>query len=102
MLPWGIAYVQVMIYYLRMENDLVKIDTLIVKQAVRDVASKDTKTSQKALSYFISNDFKNLCQRNNFDVDKITLSIKNLNEYPLLSRKKLSNDIAKMIDSIFI
>tara|TARA_R100001082_G_scaffold25606_1_gene12656 strand:- start:10548 stop:10805 length:258 start_codon:yes stop_codon:yes gene_type:complete len=84
-----------------MENDLVKIDTLIVKQAVRDVASKDTKTSQKALSYFISNDFKNLCQRNNFDVDKITLSIKNLNEYPLLSRKKLSNDIAKMIDSIF-
>ncbi len=91
-----------MIYYLRMENDLVKIDTLIVKQAVRDVASKDTKTSQKALSYFISNDFKNLCQRNNFDVDKITLSIKNLNEYPLLSRKKLSNDIAKMIDSIFI
>ncbi len=92
---------QVMIYYLRMENDLVKIDTLIVKQAVRDVASKDTKTSQKALSYFISNDFKNLCQRNNFDVDKITLSIKNLNEYPLLSRKKLSNDIAKMIDSIF-
>ncbi len=93
---------QVMIYYLRMENDLVKIDTLIVKQAVRDVASKDTKTSQKALSYFISNDFKNLCQRNNFDVDKITLSIKNLNEYPLLSRKKLSNDIAKMIDSIFI
>jgi|TARA_Y100000114_G_scaffold155168_1_gene178728 Asp-tRNA(Asn)/Glu-tRNA(Gln) amidotransferase B subunit len=85
-----------------MENDLVKIDTLIVKQAVRDVASKDTKTSQKALSYFISNDFKNLCQRNNFDVDKITLSIKNLNEYPLLSRKKLSNDIAKMIDSIFI
>ncbi len=90
-----------MIYYLRMENDLVKIDTLIVKQAVRDVASKDTKTSQKALSYFISNDFKNLCQRNNFDVDKITLSIKNLNEYPLLSRKKLSNDIAKMIDSIF-
>ena len=93
---------QVMIYYLRMENDLVKIDTLIVKQAVRDVASKDTKTSQKALSYFISNDFKNLCQRNNFDVDKITLSIKNLNEYPLLSRKKLSNEIAKMIDSIFI
>ena len=91
-----------MIYYLRMENHLVKIDTLIVKQAVRDVASKDTKTSQKALSYFISNDFKNLCQRNNFDVDKITLSIKNLNEYPLLSRKKLSNDIAKMIDSIFI
>jgi len=91
-----------MIYYLRMENDLVKIDTLIVKQAVRDVASKDTKTSQKALSYFISNDFKNLCQRNNFDVDKITLSIKNLNEYPLLSRKKLSNEIAKMIDSIFI
>ena len=93
---------QVMIYYLCMEKNLAKLDSLIVKQAIRDVASKDVDTSTKALSYFISNDFKNLCQRNNFDVDKITLSIKNLNEYPLLSRKKLSNEIAKMIDSIFI
>ena len=85
-----------------MENKLAKLDSLIVKQAIRDVASKDVNISEKALSYFISNDFKTLCQRNNFDVDKMILSIKELNEYPLLSKKKLSNDIAKVLDSVFI
>ena len=102
MIAWGLAYVQVIIYDLRMENKLAKLDSLIVKQAIRDVASKDVQTSQKALSYFISNDFKNLCQRNNFDVDKMILSIKELNEYPLLSKKKLSNDIAKVLENVFI
>ena len=77
---------QVIIYDLRMENKLAKLDSLIVKQAIRDVASKDVNISEKALSYFISND----------------LSIKELNEYPLLSKKKLSNDIAKVLDSVFI
>ena len=47
-----------------MEKNLAKLDSLIVKQAIRDVASKDVDTSTKALSYFISKDFKNLCQRN--------------------------------------
>ena len=93
---------QVMIYSFCMERNLVILDSLIVKQAVRDVASKDVNTSKKALFYFTSNDFKNLCQRNKIDVDKILLSIKALNEYPLLSRKKLSNDIAKVIDECFV
>ena len=93
---------KVMIYYLCMEKNLAKLDSLIVKQAIRDVASKDVDTSTKALSYFISKDFKNLCQRNNFDTDKMLLSIKELNSYPLLSRKRLSNEIAKVIDRQFI
>ena len=67
-----------------MENELVKIDSLIVKQAVRDIASKDVDKSTQALSYFISKDFYDLCHRNNVHADKILMSIKELNKYPLL------------------
>ena len=49
MIAWGLAYVQVIIYDLRMENKLAKLDSLIVKQAIRDVASKDVNISEKAL-----------------------------------------------------
>ena len=91
-----------MIYSFCMEKELVKIDSLIVKQAVRDIASKDVDTSTKALSYFISKDFYDLCHRNNLNADKILMSIKELNKYPLLSRKKMSNDIARLIDRQFV
>ena len=33
------------------------LDGLVVKQAVRDIASKDPKTSREALLYFISDNF---------------------------------------------
>jgi len=85
-----------------MEIDLVKLDSLVVKQAIRDVASKDENLSNQALSYFISDDFKSLCFRNKINLETVHKSIKELNQYPLLSRKKLANDIAKVIDNRFV
>tara|TARA_R110000751_G_scaffold8239_1_gene33011 strand:+ start:65 stop:334 length:270 start_codon:yes stop_codon:yes gene_type:complete len=85
-----------------MEKDLAKLDSLIVKQAVRDVASKDVDLSKKALSYFNSLEFITLCLRNKIDVYKVQTSINELSDYPLLSRKKMSNDIAKVIDNLFV
>jgi len=85
-----------------MEIDLMKLDFLVVKQAIRDVASKDEKLSNQALSYFISDDFKSLCFRNKINLETVHKSIKELNQYPLLSRKKLANDIAKVIDNTFV
>jgi len=85
-----------------MEIDLVKLDSLVVKQAIRDVASKDENLSNQALSYFISDDFKSLCFRNKINLETVQKSIKELNQYPLLSRKKLANDIAKVIDNRFV
>jgi len=85
-----------------MEIDLMKLDFLVVKQAIRDVASKDEKLSNQALSYFISDDFKSLCFRNKINLETVQKSIKELNQYPLLSRKKLANDIAKVIDNRFV
>jgi len=80
----------------------MKLDFLVVKQAIRDVASKDEKLSNQALSYFISDDFKSLCFRNKINLETVQKSIKELNQYPLLSRKKLANDIAKVIDNTFV
>lgn len=91
-----------MIYDLCMEEDLIKLDSLIVKQAVRDVASKNLETSLKAVSYFKSNDFSELCNRNKIDMKAVAESVKEMVNYPLISRKKLANDIAKLIDNSFV
>ena len=79
-----------------------KIDSLIVKQAVRDVASKNQKLSKQAVLYFHSKDFLDLCSRNKIDSNAITRSIKELVSFPMISKKKIANDIAKIIDSSFV
>jgi len=79
-----------------------KIDSLIVKQAVRDVASKNPKLSKQAVLYFHSKDFLDLCSRNKIDSNAITRSIKELVSFPMISKKKIANDIAKIIDSSFV
>ena len=77
------------------------LDGLVVKQAVRDIASKDPKTSKEALLYFVSNDFSNLCQRNDIASDGIVNAVKELNEYPVLSKKRLAEDVCNLVDNFF-
>ena len=77
------------------------LDGLVVKQAVRDIASKDPKTSKEALLYFISDDFSNLCQRNDIASDGIVDAVKELNEYPVLSKKRLAEDVCNLVDNFF-
>jgi hypothetical protein len=77
------------------------LDGLVVKQAVRDIASKDPRTSKEALLYFISDDFSNLCQRNDIASDGIVDAVKELNEYPVLSKKRLAEDVCNLVDNFF-
>ena len=77
------------------------LDGLVVKQAVRDIASKDPKTSREALLYFISDDFSNLCQRNDIVSDGIVNAVKELNDYPVLSKKRLAEDVCNLVDNFF-
>ena len=77
------------------------LDGLIVKQAVRDIASKDPKTSREALLYFISDNFSNLCQRNDIASDGIVNAVKELNDYPVLSKKRLAEDVCNLVDNFF-
>ena len=86
-----------------MDKDLVKIDSLIIKQAVRDIASKDQDRSLEALTYFKSKKtLLFLCERNKIDSGKIKESVDNIVQYPIISRKKISNEIAKLIDKSFV
>ena len=64
-----------MIYHLLMDKKMVMLDGLIVKQAVRDIASKKPDLSDKALLYFYSKDFLDLCKRNRIDGKSITQSV---------------------------
>ena len=91
-----------MIYHLSMDKKMVMLDGLIVKQAVRDVASKKPELSDQALLYFYSRDFLDLCQRNKIDGNAIIQSIKSLVDFPIISRKKIANGIAKVIDESFL
>tara|TARA_R110000822_G_scaffold64134_1_gene157649 strand:- start:3045 stop:3326 length:282 start_codon:yes stop_codon:yes gene_type:complete len=77
------------------------LDGLVVKQAVRDIASKDPKTSREALLYFISDNFSNLCQRNDIASDGIVNAVKELNDYPVLSKKRLAEDVCNLVDNFF-
>jgi hypothetical protein len=85
-----------------MEKKMMLLDGVILKQAVRDVASKKPDLSDKALLYFHSKDFLNLCERNKIDGNSITQSVKELVDFPIISRKKLANDIAKVIDILLL
>ena len=45
-----------------------KLDSLVLKQAVRDLASKDVDLSTGAEDFFYSKDFKQLCLRLDIDI----------------------------------
>lgn len=83
------------------DTDQKTLDGLVVKQAVRDVASKHPKISSEALLYFMSDDFSNLCERNDINSDGIFNAIKELNTYPILSKKRLAEDVCDMVDEYF-
>ena len=79
-----------------------KLDSLVLKQAVRDLASKDVDLSNSAEDYFYSKDFKQLCERLDIDIEIMCKAIRELVEYPVISKKKIANDIARMIDNSFM
>ena len=83
---------------IHVQNALQKLDKAVVKQAFRDLSSKDCDLSEQAILYFKSGDFQMLCSRNQIDVAAVEKCVAELVEFPLISRKNLSNDIARVID----
>ena len=54
---------------------------------------------KKILQQAIRESFKNLCMRYEMNSRNILEAVKNLYDYPLVSRKKLANEINRMVDS---
>jgi len=75
------------------------LDKKILQQAIRDIASKNLDISTEAIEYFQSESFKKLCMRYEINSENILEAVKNLYDYPLVSRKILANEINRMVDS---
>mgnify|MGYP003154944123 CR=1 FL=1 len=82
--------------------EVKKLDSLVLKQAVRDLASKNVDLSSQAEDYFYSKDFKKLCHRLDIDMKTMRKAVRKLVDYPVISKKKIANDIARMIDKSFM
>ncbi len=76
------------------------IDYIILKQAIRDLASKNVSTSESASKFFRSKSYVRLCVSLDIDKQAMDKSLVELESYPLISRKKLANKMAKMIDTL--
>jgi site-specific recombinase XerD len=77
-----------------------KLDTAILKQSIRDLASKDSKLRDKAILFFSTESFDDFCTRNKFkDANKIKEGISSVLSYPLLSRKLIVEQICRLLDS---
>ena len=83
-----------------MENQERKtLSASIIKQAVRDITSKDSHLSQEAIEYFNTKDFDNLCSSLEIQSDKVRESVHKLFQYPLLTMKKIADRLARIIDT---
>jgi len=77
-----------------------KLDNAILKQSIRDLASKDSKLRDKAVLFFTTESFDDFCSRNKFkDSDKIKQGVKSILSYPLLSRKLVVEQICRLLDN---
>tara|TARA_R100001129_G_scaffold168106_1_gene136113 strand:+ start:2959 stop:3231 length:273 start_codon:yes stop_codon:yes gene_type:complete len=80
------------------KNIMKVVECMILKQAIRDLASKDTNLSESASDFFKSSNYKELCLSLEIDKSMMDKSIKELETYPLISKKKLANKMAIMLD----
>ena len=85
-----------------MENEIKKVQALILKQAIRDLSSVNPKTREEALVFFSSKDFLVLSEILEMDAKPVLKAVKELYEYPILSRKKLTEEIAKTINMVYL
>ena len=85
-----------------MENEIKKVQALILKQAIRDLSSVKPKTREEALDFFASNDFLALSKMLEMDSRSVLKAVKELYEYPILSRKKLTEEIAQTINMVYL
>ena len=75
-----------------------KIQTLIVKQALRDLASVKLRLREDALAFFFSKDFRTMSEQMKMDHVFFEMAIKELIQYPLVSRKRLVETMIKNLE----
>ena len=75
-----------------------KLDNAILKQAIRDIASKHIDYREDAKKFFLQESFDEICKSKKIKPDEIRSGVAILLSYPLLSRKKMADKISRMLD----
>tara|TARA_R100001377_G_scaffold70417_1_gene45856 strand:- start:4562 stop:4822 length:261 start_codon:yes stop_codon:yes gene_type:complete len=75
-----------------------RLDYAVIKQAIRDCSSKNDLLVTDSLDWFNSDEFKIICERNNILPDKVVGAIREMLEYPIITRKKFATEIAKLLN----
>ena len=85
---------------LKMQKHIDKIQTLIIKHALRDLASVKPKLREESLAFFLSTDFRLMSEQMNIDRDYVVLALKELVEYPIIARRKLVEEMVENLEGI--
>tara|TARA_R100001377_G_scaffold69474_1_gene44818 strand:- start:84 stop:332 length:249 start_codon:yes stop_codon:yes gene_type:complete len=75
-----------------------KLENAILKQAIRDLASKHIDYREDAKKFFSQESFDEICKSKKIKPDEIRSGVAILLSYPLLSRKKMADKISRMLD----
>ena len=85
----------------RVKNYYQRIELSVIRQAIRDMASKEPQKNEDAFNYFKSSDFKTLCVRHSIDSELFVKSMELLIDYPLITRKREVNKLVKEFNKEF-
>lgn len=78
-----------------MQEKVKLIQTKILTQAIRDLASVKPKFREEALAFFFSPSFTLLSSDLDIDRKYVLLAIEQLVKYPIVSRKKLTEEMVQ-------
>ena len=86
-------------FWEEMQNDLVKIQRGILKQAIRDLSSKDIATQTEAKQFVSTSEFKNIAADIGLPQEELVKTLKLLGDYPLISRKSEIEKVIALVES---
>ena len=86
-------------FWEEMQNDLVKIQRGILKQAIRDLSSKDIATQTEAKKFVSTAEFKNIAADIGLPQEELVKTLKLLGDYPLISRKSEIEKVIALVES---
>ena len=82
-----------------MQKDLIKIQRGILKQAIRDLSSKDIATQTEAKKFVSTAEFKNIAADIGLPQEELVKTLKLLGDYPLISRKSEIEKVITLVES---
>ena len=86
-------------FWEEMQNDLVKIQRGILKQAIRDLSSKDIATQTEAKKFVSTAEFKSIAADIGLPQEELVKTLKLLGDYPLISRKSEIEKVIALVES---